>query len=202
MYTNSTPITFNILDAAAVSTCYSALPLASGKEDCRPRCHDLPASCRSSFTFLLDSVGAAAPVLTLSNVHDDWVLPLRVICYADPGSVGPDNPCGLRVLGEVYIAPMPPHSELRWDVARREVEYVDAATGDWVSGYGFVDANDPPYQRFFTLPCHTAHIVVEPANWCIDVSGSNYVYGDITVPTANVHFPGLTLEILERTGCA
>jgi hypothetical protein len=161
-------------------------------------------SCRSSITFNANGL-VAAPIVTLTNSNDAPIPPLRVICYGDPGEVGlSPNPCGLPIIGEVYTRIIPAWSELIWDVVGRTMRFVDATTGGLVSGFAYVDANDPPIERFFTLPCGRFHIVVEPATWCmqVDVTNSRYIYQSIPFPWATLHFPTLTLEIGERLGCA
>jgi hypothetical protein len=199
------PGTSETIDSnATVSTCLSALALGAGKQDCRPSCNELPSACRSVFTFEVNPLGAAAPVLTLTNDDDDAVIPLRILCYADPVGVGVSpNPCGLPLLGELYTRPLPPWSTLVWDVAGRRVRYKDHSTGVLDSGWAYIDPNDPPNSRFFALPCGTAHVVIEPATTCltVDTPNSRYTYGGYEFSFAGLHYPTLALEVQERIGC-
>lgn len=185
--------------------CYDALSLASGKATCRPPCHALPIDCRTVFTFDIDAYGAAAPVLTVENDNDAPVPPLRILCYADPDEIGVEpNPCGLMVLGEVYTDVIPPWTTLKWDVAGRRIWYADHTTPGFSPGFRLIEANDPPHKRFFTLPCGTSHIVIEPANVCLDVDtpNSRYTFEGWNFLWSEMHFPSASLEIQERISCA
>lgn len=195
-----------LASSGTMATCLTALPIGAGKADCRPMCSDLPASCRNVFTFEVpESPGAYAPIVTLFNDSAAPVVPLRLICYADPNDVGvAPNPCGLQILGEIYTQVIPPWTEVVWDVAARKVLYSDASTVGLEGGFRLMDAVDPPHSRFFVLPCGTSHIVVEPATTCLtrDAPNSRYTYGGYIFDDALLHFPTMSLRLQERMGCA
>lgn len=189
-----------------MATCLSALDLEPGKAFCRPMCFDLPPSCRTSFTFSVpETIGGIAPILSINNEHDAPVPPLRVICYSDPHDDGvAPNPCGLDILGEIYTRVIPPWTEIVWDVTARTILYANATAADFAGGMRYMDAVDPPHDRFFVLPCGTAHIVVEPASSCLEVDAANsrYTYAGYQFDWADLHFPSFTLQLQERLGCA
>lgn len=202
MYSNGVAITGPQANAVP-TTCYAGIPLGEGSLDCRPHCYDLISSCRSTFTFDLDPLSGVAPVLTLRNSSDHAVLPLRVLISADPNEIGVSSPCSLPIIGQLYTRVLPPWSELVWDVAGRTITYSDHTTGGPVDGAPYIDANDPPFNRFFTLGCGLHHVIVEPGNWCLedDVPNAQYVYQGQGFTKANLHYPTLSLEIVERLGC-
>jgi hypothetical protein len=202
MYLPGTDIEFNPLDAANMSTCLAGMTLGVGREDCRPACSELPSECRTSFTFdWPEPIGAPAPVVTLTNNDASSSMPLRIIAYSDPLEIGIDpSPCGLPILGELYLGPLPPYSELRWDVSSREVLYYDHTTADWTSGYPFVGANDPPISRWFAVPCGTTHIVIEPASACLYQANGEWVYNGVGLGVVP-HYPTATVSVVERVGC-
>jgi hypothetical protein len=202
MYLPGTDVAFNPADAANIASCLSGMTVSTGRTNCRPTCSELPAACRMSFTFdWPDPFGAAAPVVTLTNTDPANSMPLRILAYSDPLGVGIDpSPCGLQILGELYVGPIPPYSELRWDVSSREVLYYDHTTSDWTSGYPFIGANDPPAPRWFALPCGTTHIVIEPATACLYQQNGEYMYNGVALGVVP-HFPTAALSIVERVGC-
>lgn len=203
MYLPATEIPFDsVNNSADVLTCLGDMNLSTDRIPCRPTCQELPETCRTLISFEVNPLGAAGPVLTLTNDTDEYAMPIRVICYADPLEIGIDpNPCGLPVLGEIYIGPMSPWSELVWDVAGRDVRYADHTTGEFTTGWAFIDGNDPPYPRFFALPCGVGHIVIEPASACLEVDSGDYIYFGVNLGSAPA-FPTPSLEIVERIGCA
>ena len=202
MYHNGTTLT-GPQATASVFSCYDALALGTASVDCRPRCFDLATNCRTVYSFEVDTLQAAAPIVTLANNSDAPVLPLRVLCYADPNDLGAANVCSMPLLGEFYTRVMPPWSQLQWDVVGRKIWYTDATTGGYVSGYPYVDANDVPIPRFFVLPCGTHHVVVEPGNVCLteDIPGARYIYQGQAFDWVNLHFPDVSVEVVPRSGC-
>lgn len=190
--------------AETMSTCITGMALSTSRKPSRPSCQELPVSCRNIFTFEVNPLGTAAPILKLVNDNVAYSMPLRAIAYTNPGEMTltpTSNVCGLPRLGEIYVAPLPPYSELVWDVAARDVYYYDHSTGGYMSGWAFVDANDRPLSRFFTLPCGTGHVVLEPASVRLSIVSGQYVYNGIQLG-AVPHFPTATVQIQERMGCA
>lgn len=186
-----------------MTTCLAGMAISSARRPCRPQCQELPASCRNIFTYEVQPLETAAPVLKLVNDSADWSMPLRAIAYANPGEMSltvPNALCGLPRLGEVYVAPLPPWSELVWDVAARDVKYYDHSTGDYTSGWAFIDANDRPLPRFFPLPCGTGHVVLEPASACLSLVSTRWMYNGLDLGTLP-HYPTATVQIQERLGC-
>jgi len=129
-----------------------------------------------------------------------YSFPFRAVAYTDPGLVGPANPCGLPVLGELYVRPLPAGASLRWDVVGRSVDYRDETTGGWTSGWAYIEPNDPPKQRFFAVPCGKGYVVMEPASLCATfVSGTTWTLDGISYnpPT----YPTTSVSIGERLSC-
>ena len=87
-----------------------------------------------------------------------------------------------------------------WDVAAREVTYRDHTTGLFVPGWAYIDPNDPPVRRWFTLPCGDVDVVLEPSTLCLtDLGGGIYSDGDHTFETPA--FPSPSVELVPRVGC-
>ncbi|MCD6056572.1 MAG: hypothetical protein K0R44_44 [Thermomicrobiales bacterium] len=195
-----------LVDTGVMATCLTSLPIGPDKVDCRPMCSDMPDTCRNVFTFEVgEATGVVAPIVTLTNDNSAPVVPLRLICYADPNEDGVvPNPCGLPILGEIYTQVIPPWTELVWDVAARKVLYSDNSTVGLEGGFRLMDAVDPPFQRFFALPCGTSHIVIEPATTCLtrDAPNLRYTYGGYIFDDSTLHFPTMSLRLQERSGCA
>jgi hypothetical protein len=166
---------------ADMANCVTGMAISTSRDPCRPSCQELPATCRSIYTWTVNPLGTAAPIVKFVNDNDVYSSPLRAIAYFNPNLVATtgNNTCGLPRLGEIYVAPLPPWSELVWDVAARDVLYYDHTTGGYVSGWAFVDANDPPLQRFFAVPCGQGLVVLEPASACLTFSGGRYSYAGI-----------------------
>src|SRR6476620_10078307 len=97
------------------------------------------------------------------NDNADWSMPCRAIAYfnANDLPITGSSFCGMPKLGELYVSPRPPWSELVWDVPGRNVLYWDHTTGAYVNGWAFVDANDRPLPRFFSVPCATGNVVID-----------------------------------------
>ena len=114
--------------------------------------------------------------------------------------MGPSNPCGLPILGELYVRPLPPGSSFRWDVVGRRFEFRDETTGGWANGAAYVDPNDPPEKRFFAMPCGRGHVVMEPSSLCAKfVTGTTWTLDGITYnPPA---FPTVSVGLGERLRC-
>lgn len=189
---------------AIAATCIANTLINTTRVPCRPSCSELNNACRDIWTFQVDPLGTAAPVVTLTNAATTYSMPVRAICYANPNELDPTGTatCGLPRLGEIYIDPLPPASTIVWDVAGRDVTYSDHTTAGFVSGWPFVNANDPPLSRFeFALPCGTGHVVVEPAYACLNLVDGHYYYGSVDLGIAP-HFPTASVEIQERFGGA
>lgn len=204
MYLPDTDVAADVSDyVASLHTCFSGTStVAADREFCRPSCSELDlATCRSSYKFTVDPLGVAAPIVTWHNNMSQYSFPFRAIVYADPGGIGTTpNPCGLPILGELYVRPLPPSTTLRWDVAGRTVDVRDPGTGGFTSGWAYTEANDPPRRRFFAVPCGTAHLVMEPGTVCItNPSGTTWTNGDLTFnpPT----FPTVDIRLQERVSC-
>jgi hypothetical protein len=186
---------------ANISTCLSNSPTDPEREFCRPICAELANSCRTSYTFDVSPMAAMAPVVTFTNSSAQHNYPFRAIVYYDPYEMDNfNNPCGLQILGEIYVRPLPPSSALRWDVTGRQVEFRDPSTGGFTSGWAYIDANDPPRQKFFALPCGHHHLILEPASLCADfVSGTTWTLDGITYVTPT--FPTTQILLSERMSC-
>jgi hypothetical protein len=190
---------------ADVATCLDNITTNEGFENCRPSCVELHSTCRTSFTFEVNPMAAMAPIVTLENYETDHSAPVRALVYADPNDIGiSPNPCGLPLLGQLYVNPLPPASELVWDVVARQVIYRDPATGGDRGGWAFIGANDvdPTIPRFFALPCGKIHVVLELASRCIyEDPGSGNWYSGLTLLGAPPHYPAASLQLQERVGC-
>jgi hypothetical protein len=190
-----TPIT-----SANLTTCFGATLTDADRAPCRPTCNELHSSCRTVFTFTHEALGACGPVVRLFNDNDEHSLPVRLICYGDPNGIGiTPNPCGLPVLGEVYVRPLPPWSTLLWDVVGRKVSYHDHTTAGYVAGWPYVAPNDRPLRRFFVLPCSQSHVIMEPGSLCLDPISGGWTDGSLNY--LDPHFPTATLSVGERIGC-
>jgi hypothetical protein len=199
LYSTSTAVTVSA--SANLTTCLANTLVNMNRGTCRPSCVELHSSCRTVFTFITDAVGAIAPVLTLDNNTASWSAPMRAIAYSDPAVIGVSpNPCGLPIIGELYIVPLPPYSTLVWDVVGRDVRYYDYTTGAEVGGFAFIGANDLPIPRYFSLPCGTTHVVLEPANLCLQQVDGDWMSGDANLGTSPA-FPTASLAVQERRGC-
>jgi hypothetical protein len=203
MYLPDTDRPVNALDADAdVDACLNTAALNPDREFCRPSCSELTTNCRTVRTLEVDPLGVTAPVITWENSDTTYTYPFRAVIYYDPGETGAlPNPCGLQVIGELYVRTLPPSSALRWDITGRTVEYRDASTGGWVSGWAYTNANDPPARRFFALPCGTSQLVMEPASMCAEeVDADTFTLDGITYDPPR--FPTVSIRMSERIGCA
>lgn len=175
------------------------------RRPCRPSCSEQTSDCRAVWSWSAEeAVGARGPVVEFHNDHAEHAFPFRAILYHDPGAIGVSpNPCGLPILGELYVRALPPSSFLRWDVAGRQIDYHDPTTGGWVPGWPYIDGNDPPLRRYFVLPCDgDHHLVLEPATLCIErigVTGNTFEWQGITF--TDPHYPDVSLTTVERVSC-
>lgn len=167
---------------------------------CRPSCSELETTCRSTWTWQVAPMAAIAPIVVFDNPTNQHAFPYRAIVYADPNQAGASNPCGLEILGEIYVRALPPWSTLVWDVAGREVRYRDHNIGYEVPTATYLEPNDPPNRRFFAQGCAQAHLVVEPATLCVDDLGSN-VYESGGLSFTSPTFPSVTVTTQERVSC-
>jgi hypothetical protein len=168
---------------------------------CRPLCTEVAQSCRTTRAFTVSSLGVTGPIVTWSNNQNQYSYPMRAVVRADPGTVGiAPNPCGLPILGEIYVRALPPYAQLRWDVVGRTVEVIDSTTGGWAPGWAYIDGNDPPIGRFFAAGCGKAYVIMEPATLCADfISGTTWTLDGLTFnPPA---YPSVSLAVGERLSC-
>lgn len=189
-------------DANLVTCLGTDSPTNENRFNCRPTCSETAQSCRTIRGFTVNTLGAVAPIVTWSNTSTQYTYPMRAIVRADPATVGVSpNPCGLPILGEIYVRPLPPDSQLRWDVVGRIVQFKDSSTGGWAPGWTYVEANDPPLQRFFSAGCGTAYVIMEPGSLCAHfVSGTTWTLDGLTFnPPA---YPTVALSVGERLSCA
>jgi hypothetical protein len=201
MYLPDTDIEFDELNMADMDQCLTEMTLSATANPARPTCTFLPSECRTFAEFEVDHLGAVGPVVMLDNDQAYSSVPLRLIVYSDPLGVGIDpNPCGLAKICELYVSPLPPYGALVWDVPGRQVLYRDHTTGDYVSGFAYVDANDAPVPRFSPIPCGTAYLVIEPASQRLVESGG-FWFHESTNLGENPAYPTPTMTIQERIGC-
>jgi hypothetical protein len=176
-------------------------PTNEDRAICRPLCTEIAQSCRTIRAFTTSGLGAMAPIVTWNNSQNQYSYPMRAVVRADPGDVGTSpNPCALPILGELYVRPLPPYAQLRWDVIGRTVEFLDSSTGGWAPGWAYIDGNDPPIQRFFAAGCGKAYLIMEPASLCADfISGTTWTLDGLTFnPPA---YPSVTVAVGERLSC-
>lgn len=186
---------------ADLPTCFDDATINGFRFPCRPSCAELTDDCRTILTWESSTVGAAAPVVTFSNDSDDASIPFRAIVYGDPLGIGHSpNPCALHLLGEIYVRPLPGWADLIWDVLGRTIQFQDVTTGLPVVSSAYIDANDPPYPRWFTTGCGLIHLVLEPATLCGEWDGANFEWNGITF--TDPHFPDVSVRAGERVGCS
>ena len=206
MYGSGVEVAQDVM-VADLGDCLPSLTVAETRHPCRPTCPEMTGgtNCRSSFFYDVPaSAEALVPVVTMANPNVEYTLPVRVIVYADPLGVeaapGVTDPCGLQILGEIYVRALRPGATFVWDVAARDVLYSDHSTGGFAPGWAYVDPNDPPERRWFALPCGQIVITVELATLCLEPLGGGAYSDGIHTFTAP-RYPSLTLEILPRFGC-
>jgi hypothetical protein len=186
-----------------VATCISdaGLSMSRTRTSCRPGCAELPTACRTTFDFIVDTVGAAAPHVVLENTSStQYTLPVRIKGMGNP--LGLSDPCGLPLLGEMHVAALPPNSKFVWDVAGRDVLYWDATTGGYVSGYPYVETNNVGVPRFFGMGCGRMKVTVEINEFCLGPSDGVYLDANGFSYGATPIAPTATLYVQERLGCA
>lgn len=186
---------------ANLAACLDTLTLDPEREFCRPACSELSNDCRTIRTIDVDPLGAMGPVVTWENTENSYTYPFRAIVYHDPHGTGAQpNPCGLQVLGEVYVRALPPSASARWDVTGRVFEYRDVSTGGWVNGAAYLMPVDPPYRRFFALPCGVSQLVMEPASACAEeVDADTFTLDGVTFDPPR--FPTVSMKLSERLSC-
>lgn len=177
------------------------------RQPCRPTCSELrdPAHLAAYWTFdVTESMGAMGAVVTFSNDSGEHNFPFRAILYYDPGEMGVTvSPCGMLQAAELYVRPLPPDSQLRWDITGRDILYRDVTTGDFISSYAFIDANDPPTPRFNTLACGRFHLALEPATLCLErIGGVGHVFEWQGLTFSEPAFPDVDVVLQERVSCA
>lgn len=191
------------VDASAdLYACLSEALISPSRNPCRPTCSELDATCRTWYTFDVDSVSASSPRVTLVNDGPGPTIPTRLRIYSDPAGVGvAAGPCGLPLVAELYVRPLPESSELIWDGPGSQVLFRDASTGGPIGGFQFIDTNQVGVPRFAGLGCDTYHVVMEPALFCLtDLGGGAFSDGfNSFFPP---RFPGITVDLQERMGCA
>ena len=201
MYLPSSNVELIATDVNAdLVACLEGTSINPDRSICRPSCSELIEACRTVRTFEVSPMAAMAPIVTFDNNQSGSGFPFRAVVYADPLEIGVDpNPCGLEIVGEIYIRAMPPWSTLVWDVAGREVRYGDATSVTRPSAF-LIEPNDPPRRRYFALPCAVAHLVIEPATMCVEDLGSD-VFASAEVEFDPPLFPTVSLSLQERVSC-
>jgi hypothetical protein len=185
---------------ADLPDCFDASVVNTTRYPCRPSCSELDDTCRTIVSWEISMVGAAAPIILFRNDNDAQSIPFRAIVYADPLGIGHSpNPCALRLLGQVYVRPLPAWSEQTWDVLGRTMLFEDVTTGVPIETSAYIDANDPPYPRWFTTGCGLIHLVMEPASLCADWDGTTYTWQGMEFDPP--HFPDVSVRVGERTSC-
>jgi hypothetical protein len=170
--------------------CAAASNLDEDRSDCRPSCSEMPGVCRTTFDYTVETVGASAPIITLTPpLPDVESLPLRIRTYVNMNDLAPDQLCGAPLLAELYVTALPPWSAFQYDMAGRQVRYRDAATGDWINGAAFIEPNAVGIPRWPALACGSYTTVVEPSSFC---------YDPLEIPTS---VPEPEMLIQERMGC-
>jgi hypothetical protein len=175
---------------------------------CRPSCSEVINDCvyREVIDFGWNR-GAAivGPVIRLDNDFDTPSLPVRVV-VRDAGQLT-GNPtaartCGLPILGEIYLKPLPAYSRLVWDVPGRRILYRDVTTGDDVESYAYIDANDPPIPRWFSVACPAELLIsVAPADFCMEVDGAELIWPRGGYTFTDPHYPTVDVSVNERWSC-
>lgn len=154
--------------------------LSPARPQCRPSCTEVAAGCRAVYDYDIETPSVSAPIITLevppalvnTGGTQSFTIPLRIRTYSNPYGYTASQLCGLPLLAELYLTNLPASSAIRYDMAARKVEYRDAASGDWVNGFAFVEANEPGTPRFAGLGCGSFTTVIEPSNFCVSVTGS------------------------------
>jgi len=176
--------------AMSWGSCFSGIDVA--RNPCRPTCTDIDPDCRLAFDYSVSDPSAVAPVLTImTSGHPDGSIPVRIRTYANHFGLSPGEICGAPVLGELYVASLPPYTEFIYDVARRQVLLTNPSTGGFISAFAYLGPNDPGNSRFFALGCGDFMTVVEPSDWCLS-----------EIPAAGRNFDSITLWTRTRMGCA
>jgi len=189
MYTACTDISID--QSATWATCFAGDNVNTDRVNCRPSCSEMPGECRTTFDFTIDTVGASAPRILVAASDTSTSVRYRIRVYSNDLALPPEDICGAPLLCELYVAPLPAYTELLYDVPGRQVLIRTAATGVFVSGYAYVEANDIGIPRFAGLGCGDFTVVVEPADFCFDSPpGAAEGYGDISG------------SVQERMGCA
>ena len=201
MYLMDSDVDVALTATANLTTCLDGITISPDRNICRPSCSELIGACRQVYSFDVSPLAAMAPVVTFQNRLTQFSYPFRAIVYADPLDIGmTTNPCGLQILGEVYVRALPAATTIIWDVAGRDIRLRDASTGTPVSSYVYIEPNDPPIRRSFALPCGTAHLVLEPATVCTEAqAGSAFEANGIVFDPPQ--FPTVTMELRERISC-
>lgn len=173
------------------STCFAGSNVQTGRVECRPSCSEMPGECRTTFEFTVDTVGASAPRVQV--IASDFATSIRhrIRVYNNDLGYAPDEICGAPLLCELNIAPLPPYTELLYDVPGRQVLVRSASTGIPVNGYAYVEGNTVGIPRFAGLGCGDYMVVIEPNDFCFD-----------TTPNATEGFGSVGTAVQERMGCA
>jgi len=164
---------------------------------CRPACEQLPSDCRIVYPYTPVAVGTTAPRITIRNDSSTGTVPPLAIKAYRGHPVG-GSVCGLDLLGEMRLYPIPPDSEIVFDAAQRFITFQDATLADPVPGWAFVEANDPGVTRFFNFACGESTLVIEVDDRCYNVSGSIWTDGLSSFIAIN---PSIDFVVVERMGC-
>lgn len=171
--------------------CFAGANLNPDRTNCRPTCSEMSDDCRLVFDYTVSDPSAVAPIVHLvAPTVDDGSIAMRIRTYANPLGLGPDELCGAPLVGELYIAGLPPYTEIRYDVAGRQVLYRSPGTGAFLNGFGYIQANEPGVPRFFSLGCGDYTTIVEPADFCFE-----------SAPDSTRELSEVTLQTQTRMNC-
>lgn len=171
--------------------CFAAATLDPDRNSCRPSCSEMDGQCRLTFDYTVSDPSAVAPIVTITAPTTAPSITMRIRTYANPLGLPPEDLCGAPLLGELYVNPLPPWTELRYDVAERKVFYRNAGTGGWVNGFAYLQPNEPGVPRWFGLGCGDFTTIIEPADFCFE-----------TPPSDDLEYPDVTLQLRPRMNCA
>ncbi|WP_373071416.1 hypothetical protein [Gemmatimonas sp.] len=189
MYTPCTDV--DVSQAMTWATCFAGTNVQLGRTNCRPVCSEMPAACRLTYEFTIDSPGASAPRIHITAPLTASSIPMRIRTYANPNSLTPAQICGAPLLAELHLVTLEPFTEILYDMAGRQVQVRNAATGSFVNGFAFVAPNTVGVPRFAGLGCGEYMVVIEPDDFCF-----------ASPPSGLRQFSLVEVSTQERQGCA
>lgn len=177
-----------------------------GRSACRPSCSEVDVQCLQVRTVEPGNYQGGwmwAPVIRLDNDFDTHSLPARLIIREWMDGAHPQTDrCGLPLLAEIYIQPLPPWSRLTWDVIGRRVLYRDVSTGVDVESFAFIEANDPPIQRWFVSNCYSPLLItIEPADFCMEEDSGDLIWERGGLTFTDPHYPEIDVHVNQRYHC-